>query len=113
MAVRLTAAADSAAPVVALGRNQFQRELVVAADDVVHRPSGRPKLVNTRNAYHQRAQERCGLISDFIAGLVVTSDVRRATHPKYLHDGDVIEASVRTDDGTIALGTQRMPVTYG
>lgn len=37
---------------------------------------------------------------------------RQATNPKYLQDGDVIEASVRTDDGAIDLGTQRMTVTY-
>jgi 2-keto-4-pentenoate hydratase/2-oxohepta-3-ene-1,7-dioic acid hydratase in catechol pathway len=37
---------------------------------------------------------------------------RQASNPKYLHDGDVIEASVRTDDGAIDLGTQRMTVTY-
>lgn len=37
---------------------------------------------------------------------------RQAGNPKYLHDGDVIEASVRTDDGAIDLGTQRMTVTY-
>ncbi|WP_319435949.1 fumarylacetoacetate hydrolase family protein [Mycobacterium sp. RTGN5] len=37
---------------------------------------------------------------------------RQATNPKYLHNGDVIEASVRTDDGAIDLGAQRMTVTY-
>jgi 2-keto-4-pentenoate hydratase/2-oxohepta-3-ene-1,7-dioic acid hydratase in catechol pathway len=37
---------------------------------------------------------------------------RQAGNPKYLRDGDVIEASVRTDDGAIDLGTQRMTVTY-
>ena len=37
---------------------------------------------------------------------------RQAANPKYLRDGDVIEASVRTDDGAIDLGTQRMTVTY-
>lgn len=31
---------------------------------------------------------------------------------KYLRDGDVIEASVRTDDGVIDLGAQRMKVAY-
>ena len=33
-------------------------------------------------------------------------------NPKYLHSGDVIEASVSTDDGAIDLGTQRMTVVY-
>ncbi|WP_179467231.1 fumarylacetoacetate hydrolase family protein [Mycolicibacterium vinylchloridicum] len=37
---------------------------------------------------------------------------RQATNPRYLRAGDVIEASVRTDDGAIDLGTQRMTVTY-
>lgn len=36
----------------------------------------------------------------------------QAANPKYLKDGDVIDASVRTDDGAIDLGAQRMTVTY-
>ena len=36
----------------------------------------------------------------------------QARNPKYLHSGDVIEASVSTDDGVIDLGTQRMTVVY-
>ena len=36
----------------------------------------------------------------------------QAGNPKYLRDGDVVEASVHTDDGTIDLGTQRMTVRY-
>lgn len=36
----------------------------------------------------------------------------QARNRKYLHSGDVIEASVRTDDGAIDLGTQRMTVAY-
>ena len=36
----------------------------------------------------------------------------QAANPKYLKNGDVVEASVRTDDGTIDLGTQRMTVNY-
>jgi 2-keto-4-pentenoate hydratase/2-oxohepta-3-ene-1,7-dioic acid hydratase in catechol pathway len=35
---------------------------------------------------------------------------RQSANPKYLHDGDVIEATVATDDGAIDLGTQRMVV---
>jgi 2-keto-4-pentenoate hydratase/2-oxohepta-3-ene-1,7-dioic acid hydratase in catechol pathway len=35
-----------------------------------------------------------------------------AKNPKYLRDGDVIEATVSTDDGAIDLGTQRMMVKY-
>ncbi|BBX96706.1 fumarylacetoacetate hydrolase family protein [Mycobacterium lacus] len=37
---------------------------------------------------------------------------RQAANPKYLRDGDVVEASVATDDGTIDLGTQRNTVRY-
>lgn len=37
---------------------------------------------------------------------------RQSGNPKYLHDGDVVEASVATDDGAIDLGTQRNTVRY-
>lgn len=37
---------------------------------------------------------------------------RQAGNPKYLKDGDVVEASVATDDGAIDLGTQRTTVAY-
>jgi 2-keto-4-pentenoate hydratase/2-oxohepta-3-ene-1,7-dioic acid hydratase in catechol pathway len=37
---------------------------------------------------------------------------RQAANPKYLADGDVIEASAATDDGAIDLGTQRTVVRY-
>jgi 2-keto-4-pentenoate hydratase/2-oxohepta-3-ene-1,7-dioic acid hydratase in catechol pathway len=33
-------------------------------------------------------------------------------NPKYLHDGDVVEATVATDDGAINLGVQRNVVVY-
>lgn len=33
-------------------------------------------------------------------------------NPKYLRSGDLVEASVRTDDGAVDLGTQRMVVRY-
>ena len=33
-------------------------------------------------------------------------------NPKYLHDGDVIEATIATDDGAINLGVQRNVVIY-
>lgn len=36
----------------------------------------------------------------------------QAKNPKYLADGDVIEASVATDDGALDLGTQRTVVRY-
>ncbi|MGN6721579.1 MAG: fumarylacetoacetate hydrolase family protein [Marmoricola sp.] len=37
---------------------------------------------------------------------------RQAANPKYLKDGDVVEASARTDDGAIDLGTQRTVVRF-
>jgi 2-keto-4-pentenoate hydratase/2-oxohepta-3-ene-1,7-dioic acid hydratase in catechol pathway len=37
---------------------------------------------------------------------------RQAGNTKYLRDGDVVEASVATDDGAIDLGTQRNTVRY-
>jgi 2-keto-4-pentenoate hydratase/2-oxohepta-3-ene-1,7-dioic acid hydratase in catechol pathway len=36
----------------------------------------------------------------------------QAKNPSYLHDGDVVEVSVGTDDGAIDLGTQRTVVRY-
>ncbi|OBG66479.1 fumarylacetoacetate hydrolase family protein [Mycobacterium sp. E3339] len=37
---------------------------------------------------------------------------RQEANPKYLHDGDVVEASVATDDGAIDLGTQRTTIRF-
>ena len=37
---------------------------------------------------------------------------RQQRNPKYLQDGDVIDATVATDDGAIDLGTQRTIVRY-
>jgi 2-keto-4-pentenoate hydratase/2-oxohepta-3-ene-1,7-dioic acid hydratase in catechol pathway len=37
---------------------------------------------------------------------------RQANNPRYLHDGDVVELTVATDDGAIDLGTQRTVVRY-
>jgi 2-keto-4-pentenoate hydratase/2-oxohepta-3-ene-1,7-dioic acid hydratase in catechol pathway len=36
----------------------------------------------------------------------------QAANPRYLQDGDIVEASVATDDGVIDLGTQRFTVRY-
>ena len=36
----------------------------------------------------------------------------QAQNTKYLHDGDVVEAGVATDDGKIDLGSQRNVVRY-
>jgi len=37
---------------------------------------------------------------------------RQAGNPKYLRDGDLVEASVATDDGAIDLGAQRNTVRF-
>ncbi|WP_310767210.1 fumarylacetoacetate hydrolase family protein [Mycobacterium sp. Z3061] len=37
---------------------------------------------------------------------------RQSGNPKYLREGDVVEASVATDDGSIDLGTQRNSIRY-
>lgn len=37
---------------------------------------------------------------------------RQASNTKYLGDGDIVEATVSTDDGAINLGAQRMRVRY-
>jgi 2-keto-4-pentenoate hydratase/2-oxohepta-3-ene-1,7-dioic acid hydratase in catechol pathway len=37
---------------------------------------------------------------------------RQAKNPKYLRHGDVVDATVATDDGAIDLGVQRTVVTY-
>ncbi|MET3859470.1 2-keto-4-pentenoate hydratase/2-oxohepta-3-ene-1,7-dioic acid hydratase in catechol pathway [Dietzia sp. 2505] len=37
---------------------------------------------------------------------------RQAGNPKYLQDGDIVETSVRTGDGTLDLGVQRNVVRY-
>jgi 2-keto-4-pentenoate hydratase/2-oxohepta-3-ene-1,7-dioic acid hydratase in catechol pathway len=36
----------------------------------------------------------------------------QAKNPKYLKDGDVVEASIGTDDGVLDLGRQRTVVRY-
>ena len=36
---------------------------------------------------------------------------RQANNPKYLRHGDVVEASVGTDDGAISLGTQKTTIS--
>ncbi|MFL0238126.1 fumarylacetoacetate hydrolase family protein [Mycobacterium sp. SMC-18] len=36
----------------------------------------------------------------------------QARNPKYLHDGDVVETTIATDDGAIDLGAQRNIVKY-
>ena len=37
---------------------------------------------------------------------------RQSKNPKYLHDGDVVETTIATDDGAIDLGRQRNSVSY-
>lgn len=92
-------------PVQALaGIAQFQQlsagDLVLTGTPVGTALSAPPKPV----------QKVVGLLPDdlkwklFFAG--------QAKNTKYLHDGDIVEASVATDDGKIDLGTQRNVVRY-
>jgi 2-keto-4-pentenoate hydratase/2-oxohepta-3-ene-1,7-dioic acid hydratase in catechol pathway len=37
---------------------------------------------------------------------------KQAKNPKYLQDGDLVEAEVATDDGAVSLGSQRNPVRW-
>ncbi|PQM48271.1 Ureidoglycolate lyase [Mycobacterium talmoniae] len=37
---------------------------------------------------------------------------RQSGNPKYLHDGDLVEAAIATDDGAVDLGAQRNTVRY-
>lgn len=37
---------------------------------------------------------------------------RQAKNPKYLHHGDVVEATIATDDGVLDLGAQRLAVRH-
>ena len=92
-------------PVEALsGLTRFQQlsagDLVMTGTPVGTALSAPPKAV----------QKIVGLLPDdlkwkmFFAG--------QSKNIKYLHDGDVIEASVATDDGKIDLGVQRNRVRY-
>ena len=38
---------------------------------------------------------------------------RQTANTKYLHDGDIVELTIGTDDGAIDLGSQRTVVRYG
>ncbi len=57
--------------------------------------------------------ERAAEAGQFIASLLPPATKWKlffrgqARNPKYLKDGDVVEATVATDDGAIDLGTQR------
>lgn len=83
---------------------RFQRlsvgDLVLTGTPVGTALSAPPKAV----------QKVVGLLPDdfkwkmFFAG--------QAKNTKYLHDGDIVEAGVGTDDGKIDLGTQRNVVRY-
>jgi 2-keto-4-pentenoate hydratase/2-oxohepta-3-ene-1,7-dioic acid hydratase in catechol pathway len=55
-------------------------------------------------------QKLVGLLPDDIKWKLFFAG--QAKNGKYLHDGDVVEASVATDDGKIDLGAQRNWVTY-
>jgi 2-keto-4-pentenoate hydratase/2-oxohepta-3-ene-1,7-dioic acid hydratase in catechol pathway len=77
---------------------KFQR---LDAGDIVL--TGTP--VGTALTTHGASQNDAGLdIQAFVSA--------QTNNPDYLHHGDVVEASVATDDGAINLGTQRNTVVY-
>jgi 2-keto-4-pentenoate hydratase/2-oxohepta-3-ene-1,7-dioic acid hydratase in catechol pathway len=55
-------------------------------------------------------QKLVGLLPDDLKWKLFFSG--QAKNTKYLHDGDVVEASIATDDSKIDLGTQRNRVRY-
>lgn len=71
-------------------------------------------LTGTPVGTAMRAPRAAG--SAMSAGEPLTLEVFLASqlqNPYYLHDGDVVEATIATDDGLINLGTQRNVVRYG
>jgi len=66
--------------------------------------------VDTAAATTKPVQKLVGLLPDDLKWKLFFSG--QAKNTKYLHDGDVIEASVATGDSTIDLGTQRNVVRY-
>jgi len=92
-------------PVQALGAlARFQRlspgDLVLTGTPVGTALSAPPKAV----------QKLVSLLPDDVKWKLFFAG--QAKNPKYLQDGDVVEASVATDDGKIDLGTQHNRVTY-
>ncbi|WP_156686845.1 fumarylacetoacetate hydrolase family protein [Mycobacterium sp. Marseille-P9652] len=92
-------------PVQALGAlARFQQlsagDLVLTGTPVGTALSAPPKAV----------QKLVGLLPDDVKWKLFFTG--QAKNSKYLHDGDVVEATVATDDGKIDLGTQRNVVRY-
>ncbi len=92
-------------PVQALGAlARFQQlsagDLVLTGTPVGTALSAPPKAV----------QKLVGLLPDDVKWKLFFAG--QAKNAKYLHDGDVVEAGVTTDDGKIDLGTQRNVVRY-
>ncbi|MGO9507386.1 MAG: fumarylacetoacetate hydrolase family protein [Mycobacterium sp.] len=75
-------------------------DLVITGTPVGTALSAPPKAV----------QKLVGLLPDDVKWKLFFAGQARNT--KYLHDGDVVEATIGTDDGKIDLGTQRNVVRY-
>ena len=92
-------------PVEALaGLARFQQ---LSAGDLVM--TGTP-VGTALSAPPKPVQKLVGLLPDDVKWKMFFSG--QAKNTKYLHDGDVVEASIATDDGKIDLGTQRNRVRY-
>lgn len=66
--------------------------------------------VDTAAATTKPVQKLVGLLPDDLKWKLFFSG--QAKNIKYLHDGDVVQASIGADDGKIDLGTQRNRVRY-
>ncbi|MGB9225298.1 fumarylacetoacetate hydrolase family protein [Mycobacterium sp.] len=75
-------------------------DLVITGTPVGTALSAPPKAV----------QKLVGLLPDDVKWKLFFAG--QAKNTKYLHDGDVVEATIGTDDGKIDLGTQRNVVRY-
>lgn len=105
------------------------RQNMVVADDMIYRPV---QALNELTRF-QRLDAGDLLLTGTPAGTALTTPPkpieiigsllppatkwklffrRQAANPKYLHDGDVVELRIATDDGAIDLGKQRTVVRY-
>lgn len=105
------------------------RQNMVVADDMIYRPV---QALNELTRF-QRLDAGDLLLTGTPAGTALTAPPkpieiigsllppatkwklffkRQAANPKYLHDGDVVELQIATDDGAIDLGKQRAVVRY-
>ncbi len=93
-------------PVQAL--TALARFQTLAAGDLVL--TGTPPVGTALSAPPKVVQKVSGLLPDDLKWKLFFKG--QAKNPNYLRDGDVVEATVGTDDGKIALGTQRNRIRF-